>query len=141
MPYTTAHPEIQKAVENVVRTMARKREADEGAAAILDATEQNDQSGATVRVPKKTRYTTQARFVVAHQARRREQKTQERAVRRVAKLVAEDAAARAALAQPELKKPILPIKATPKRSIAKKPKAAGARLTPGRSSSRAVVVV
>ena len=122
MPYTHANPEVHKAVERVVAS--EKKRAEEPAR-------------------KKTRYTTMARFTAAQMVRRREQRARERAVRQVAKLVVEDAAARAALKAPKAPK-------TPAPKAPKSPKAAPktpkvkrdggiVKMTPGRSS-RAVAV-
>jgi hypothetical protein len=135
MPYTQAHPEIQKAVRNVVAAVAKKRASDEGAKAILDATIANDESGGR---PKKTRFTTMARFNTAAVARRREQKSRDRAMRRVARYVVEDAAARAALKAPAPEKPEKPAKpAKPARVPKVRPDRGIVKMTPGR---RAVAV-
>ena len=112
-------------------TLARKRAAQaaqEGAEAILDSTVANDESGGP-RVPKKTRYTTMARFNAAVVMRKREQRKNERRGERVAMRLAKGEAgqlwARVASQAPKLTKP----RATK-----------GARLAP-RRSSRAVLVV
>jgi hypothetical protein len=138
MPYTQANPEVQKAVENVVATLARKRAAQEGAEAILDATIANDESGGP-RVPKKTRYTTMARFNAAVVMRKREQRKNERRSERVAMRLAKEEAEQL-LARMASKVPLAKPRATKGARLTPGRRAEGARLTPGRSS-RAVLVV